>query len=260
MIKKILHILTWLILGCWFTLIMGFVSRSSEALLCGEIIVSISDSAEVQFVTGERVREHILKSGINTQGYPAEQIRTRELERMLEKDPYVYNAEVYTDIEGSLMVDIHQRRPLIRVMPGGKRGFYLDHAYTILPLSDNYSPLTLLLSGDIAFPETVAENGMRSANLAGNPELEQLISFAEMVERHPFWSRQIMQIYRSDNGTYELIPRVGAHQILLGSLDGYETKLRNLKLLYEQGFGKYGWNNYEQINLKYSNQIICTKR
>ncbi len=260
MIKKILHIITWLLLGCWFTVVMGFVTRSSEALLCREIIVSISDSVDVQFVTSERVREKILQSGINTQGYPAEQIQTRELEHLLEKDPYVFNAEVYTNIDGNLMVDIRQRKPLIRVMPGGKRGFYLDHEYTILPLSDNYSPMTLLLSGDVAFPEMEAKNGMKSADLAGDPELEQLISFAEMVDRHPFWSRQIMQIYRSEDGTYELIPRVGAHQILLGSLDDYQTKLRNLKLLYEQGFSKYGWNNYEQINLKYSNQIICTKR
>jgi cell division protein FtsQ len=69
-----------------------------------------------------------------------------------------------------------------------------------------------------------------------------------------------MQIYRSQKGEYELIPRVGAHQIILGTLDDFETKLENLQLLYQQGFKQHGWNQYEKINLKYSNQIICTKR
>ncbi len=61
-------------------------------------------------------------------------------------------------------------------------------------------------------------------------------------------------------GEYELIPRVGAHQILLGSMDQWEKKLRNLELLYEQGLSKYGWNTYQTISLKYTNQVICTKR
>jgi len=53
---------------------------------------------------------------------------------------------------------------------------------------------------------------------------------------------------------------VGAHQILLVGMDNWKEKMKNLELLYRQGLSRYGWNTYEKINLKYSNQVICTKR
>jgi len=260
MIRKITHIIIWLILGAWFTVIMGFVSNSNESLLCKEIRVNVSDSTAVRFVTATSVRQRISTSGINTQGYPLEEIRTRELEQLLEKDPYIRNAEVYSNVDGNLMVDVEQRRPLVRVMPGGREGYYLDHDHVVLPLSDSYSPMVLLLTGHVELPRVTGEQGLRRVDPGKDPEWNALLGFAEMVGQHPFWSKQIVQLYRSPDGDYELIPRVGAHQVILGSIEGYEKKLRNLELLYEQGLKKYGWNTYDKINLKYSNQIICTKR
>lgn len=260
MIRRIAHIVIWIVLACWFMLIMGFVSRSNSGILCSEIVVSVSDTAEVQFVTRNGIRELITNSGINTQGYPVEGIRTRDLERLIETDPYVCNAEVYINVEGNLLADIDQRRPLIRVMPNGKEGFYIDHEEMILPLSPHYSPMVLLLTGHVAIAEKEDKNGMRRVATENNKSLQNLLEFARMVEKHPFWSKQIMQLYRLPGGDYEMIPRVGAHQVELGTLDDYEIKLQNLKLLYDQGLKMYGWNSYDKINLKYSNQIICTKR
>lgn len=260
MIKKIAHIAIWLILGAWFTVIMGFVSGSNEKLLCKQIIVDITDSTDVRFVTNVSVRERIADAGMDIQGYPIEGIHTRMLEQELEQDPYIENAEVYADVEGSLNVDITQRKPLIRVMPGGKQGYYIDEKGVILPLSDDYSPMVLLVTGDLPLSEVTDSNGIRVTDQSGDKELKMLMEFSRKVAHDPFWSNQIVQVYRGRDGNYELIPRVGAHQIEFGTLENYPTKLRNLKLLYDQGLKKYGWNTYNKIDLKYSNQIICTKR
>ena len=53
---------------------------------------------------------------------------------------------------------------------------------------------------------------------------------------------------------------VGNHRIMLGTLDEFEEKLANLKLFYEQAIPKVGWEKYSMINLKYKNQIVCTKK
>ena len=58
----------------------------------------------------------------------------------------------------------------------------------------------------------------------------------------------------------ELVPRVGNHRIMLGTLEGFEEKLAHLKLFYEQAIPKMGWEKYSMINLKYKNQIVCTKK
>lgn len=260
MIRKITHIVIWLVLAAWFTVIMGFVSGTNEKMLCKQIIVDITDSTDVRFVTDLSVRQDILDAGMELQGYPVAGIPTRDLEHRLEQDPYIENAEVYFDVEGNLYVDIEQRRPLLRVMPGGKQGYYIDEKGVILPLTGQYTPMVLLVTGHLSIPEYTDSNGMRVADQSKDSELQLLLGFARKVAQHPFWNKQIVQVYRGKDGNYELIPRVGAHQIEFGTLDDYETKLRNLKLLYDQGLKKYGWNAYDKIDLKYSNQIICTKR
>jgi len=260
MMRKIIHIVIWVLIISWFTVMMGFVAKSNSGMLCRELRVNISDSATTRFVTDQAVREMIMNSGMNIQGYPVEEIDTRKLEHLIEQEPYVANAEVYTDIEGTLFVDIDQRKPMVRIMPDGKRGYYVDAGGVVLPLSDHYAPMVLLVTGYCDFPVPGNENDPTMTDPAGAQELDLLLSFAAFIEAHPFWSNQIVQLYRGRDGDYELIPRVGAHQIEFGGLAGYPEKLRNLKLLYEQGLKQYGWNTYDKINLKYSNQIICTKR
>jgi len=92
------------------------------------------------------------------------------------------------------------------------------------------------------------------------PLIRKIYGFAQYVSENDFWNAQITQVYVNGYDDIELIPRIGSQVILLGSLDDYEKKLDKLKLLYEKALPAEGWNKYKMINLKYSNQIICTKR
>jgi cell division protein FtsQ len=57
----------------------------------------------------------------------------------------------------------------------------------------------------------------------------------------------------------ELTPTVGNHQIILGKIADYRENLNKLQLFYEKGLAEVGWNRYSVINLKYKNQVVCTK-
>lgn len=262
MIKKILHIVVWLAIFCWFIIIMGFVSNIDEEVLCNRINIEISDSTDVKFIRSEDVRSMITDTDIDIQGYPLYQINTRRLESIIENDPYIKNTEAYITVEGELFVDVEQRRPMLRVMPGGKQGYYIDTEGEFLPLSSTYTPMVLLVTGNLSLPRSMIDEGLapRDSLSKKYQYIHDVLDFAKYIDKNKFWKEQIVQLYRNRSGEFEIIPRVGAHQILLGTLENYPEKLRNLKLLYEQGFQKYGWNNYNQINLKYSNQVICTKR
>ncbi len=251
MLSKVLKIGLWILIAAWFVVIMGFVSGEAEKVVCNRIEVTLSDTILSRFVTRNDIRELLDESGIHLQGYPLVEINTRRLERALEENPYIRNAEVSKDISGKLEVTVDQRVPLIRIMPGGRKGFYLDKDGVILPLSEQFTPLIPLASGNIAWPAADGTLGDR---------LDEIYRFSSFMSEHPFWSDQIVQIYVNRSGEYELIPRVGSHLILLGSMNQWEKKLENLELLYRQGFSKYGWNTYGIINLKYTNQVICTKR
>jgi cell division protein FtsQ len=117
--------------------------------------------------------------------------------------------------------------------------------------------------------------------------LPKLANIVRFIERDDFWASQIVQInvvggsanaehgehgehgdHGSDMGRrperwrepqLELIPRAGDHIILLGGLDGEEAaRLDNLRIFYEKGMWREGWDKYTYINIKYGNQIVCT--
>ncbi len=248
--KVLLKIVAWVAITAWFVVVLGFVSGEAGKVVCNRIDVELSDTALSRFVTGADVRAILEKSGMPLQGYPLTEIGLKGLEELLEENPYIRNAEVSKDISGRLEVRVEQRIPLVRMMPDGETGYYLDREGHRLPLSGHFTPRTLLVSGHI--PGNVAEGR------AG--PFGELLEFTTYLTDHPLWSAQIVQIYVDRNGEVELIPRVGAHQVLMGSMDQWEKKLRNLELLYRQGLSRYGWNTYETINLKYTNQVICSKR
>lgn len=87
----------------------------------------------------------------------------------------------------------------------------------------------------------------------------KLANFAEFVGNDRFWSDQIVQIV-VEGELLELIPRAGDHVIELGELDGTEIdRLANLRAFYDKGLWYDGWQSYSRINIKYKNQVVCTK-
>jgi len=248
MMRQVVKILGWIGIAAWFVVILGFVSGEADQVICKRIEVILSDTVQNRFVTESDIRTLIHSGGMELQGYPIHEINTRKMEEILEDNAYIREAEVCTDITGALEVKIEQRIALVRIMPRGSRGYYLDTEGKTMPLSEQFTPHIMLLSGYLDGVENQEE------------QREEIYRFCSYLADHPFWSDQIVQIYRNRKGEYELIPRVGAHQILFGDMDMWERKLRNLEMLYEQGFPIYGWNTYGVINLKYTNQVICTKR
>jgi cell division protein FtsQ len=57
----------------------------------------------------------------------------------------------------------------------------------------------------------------------------------------------------------EMIPKLGADAILIGDKTNLKEKLRKLKLFYLKGLPQSGWKEYALINLKFHDQLICTK-
>ena len=89
--------------------------------------------------------------------------------------------------------------------------------------------------------------------------VNNLYKLSTFITKDKFLKAQIEQIYVEPNGEFELIPRVGSHTILMGTADNLEDKFERLFVFYRIGLNKTGWSRYNIINIKFKNQVVCSK-
>lgn len=262
--RKIVTALKWLMLVTYLVVGLIFVAKMSRQVVCKEIKVKVVDSTENSFVTSKSIKRMIAQKGKSPIGKPLWSINTKDLERNISSVMSVRDVQIYKTIDGTLTVKVKQRTPTVRIFNSKNQSYYIDDQGLILPLSERFTAHVLVINGNINEPFPVAPNqdiSERDTSVFKHETLiKRLYDFAKFIIDDDFWNAQIVQVYVNDYNNIELIPRVGPPLILLGSLDGYERKLAKLKLFYEKALPAEGWNKYKMINLKYSNQIICTKQ
>ncbi|PKP36574.1 MAG: hypothetical protein CVT98_07520 [Bacteroidetes bacterium HGW-Bacteroidetes-15] len=255
----------WMLAIAYLIIALAFVSKRSNVITCESINIIIADSLDNSFVKKADVLRTIEKHNSNLIGIPLKMINTLKIEQELTSMQAVKKVDVFTTNNGKLNVRVDQRRPMVRIINRYGQGYYIDHEGQILSLSSKYTSHVLIINGNIIEPFEI-NSSIRVMDWAGEeinehtPLICKLYDFATFITNDNFWSAQISQIYVDNPENIELIPRVGPHTVILGNLDGYETKLEKLKLFYERALPEEGWNKYKEINLKYRNQIVCTKR
>lgn len=254
----------WLGIIVYLVFALGFISGKLNTQVCEKVEVHIKDSLDNNFIAAEDVMDILLEKDNKILGYPLSKINTLELENNLVDESFIKSADLYKTVNGVLNVDILQRKPILRIINRHGKSYYLDNEGAILPVSEKYTSRVLVANGNISEP--FVEESTRSIFDVDVPEgirnsvIYDLHSLASFISGSDLWSSQIAQIYVDSNYEYEIIPRVGAHIIYLGDAQNYETKFQKLEAFYLYGLNNKGWNNYDRINLKYENQIVCTKR
>ncbi len=242
MLKKIANILVWVCLFGYLIVVFSFANGKSEKLVFSGTQILVVDSVKRGFVREIDVERIIKKKYPQIVGVSIAGINKEVLEDLIDKIPYVKKSEVYNSLSGKLIVEIKQRNPIVRIL--GENSYYIDAEGEKMPLSGNYTSRVLVVSGVV------------------NDQLikEELFELVKFITNDEFWRSQINQIDVDRNREYILIPRVGAHKIELGSIENYQIKFQKLSALYTKGFAKKGWNSYSKINLKYKDQVVCTKK
>jgi len=256
--KQVSKIVFWILITVFLIISFSFVSDRYFVLVCKNINVIILDSTENSFVSEKDIVDLLTKPGNTIIGKQMKSINTKYLEEQIEDQTSVEISEVFKTIDGSINVLIDQRNPLIRIFPKNGESYYIDVKGRFMPLSNKYASHLIIANGNI--PGNINTNKYKDIYLYNNQTLIDLFELAKFFKKDEFWNSQIEQVYVKNNKDFELIPRVGSHEILLGDIYNIDKKLRNLKTVYKQGFSKESWIKYHYINLKYENQVICSKR
>ncbi len=249
--------------AAYLTVTLGHAHRQQKAVVCNNLSVVVVDSSENRFVRKEDIPVIFKAGGKAYFGKRISEISTYELEKVLSERSLIKKADVYTTANGTLHVTILQRKPIVRVY-AGEQNFYIDKdGYIVQPYS-GYTSHVPIVNGYIESPFPKGFKGDMMAYFREKKIRDslftQIYAFARFLQDEPFWQAQVEQIYISQSGKVELVPRVGAQIIRLGSFDNFEYKLRKLLTFYEKGIAIKGWNAYDLIDLSFGNQVVCRRR
>lgn len=268
-VKKIKQLLFWIITFSYFIVTLVMIINKKNDILCNDIEVVITDSTNTYFIEREDILNIVFENNLQLLGYSVENINLNELEELVNQQPIIKKAQVYKTIEGKIRIEVCQRKPIVRIYNQKNESFYIDDEGVFMPLSQKFPSRVIVGNGNVKFSFNECDKTKdlqltnietKDTNQIFNPKLYDLYTLAKYIEKEPFWNSQIEQIYIDENNEFQLIPRVGQHLILLGDISDYQQKFDKLKTLYQEAFNRVGWNKYRTINLKFKNQVVCTKR
>ncbi len=187
--------------------------------------------------------------GFSLEGMPHGAVNIERVERVLENDPFVADADAYIDAENKVQIVITQRVPVMRIIDGLGVNYYLDANGKKLPLSRNYTARVLIASGNI--PPFIPDFRSQKDHL-----LFQTFDLSKQILADDFLWAMVEQIYLNKKKEFVLIPKLGKQKIYLGTYENMSDKLANLKLFYSKAIAEEGWQKYSAFDLRFNGQII----
>ena len=245
---------------------MGFVNKQQDALLCNALNVSVNQDDDLYFLDKLDVIQLIKDRGDSIVGQPKATVNVSEIEKSLNSHADISNAEVYMSINGEVKVEVKQRKPVVRIINLDGDSYYIDDVGTFMPLSNKYTAKVLIASGILSepfikrYPYSISDIGKDSL-LNKTSMLDEIYAMANYINADKFWRSQIQQIYINNDRDMEIVPIVGDQKIIFGDTTFMDEKFKKLLTFYRQGLNTTGWwDKYSIINLKFKNQIVCTKK
>jgi len=253
-LKRTLKRLGWLVLlfGA-AALIISAVERK-EASLASALTIDITplDGEHMLIVEKDVVTAIDRSFGFDLRDLPLGALDVERLERVLEEEPFILDADAFLDAENKIHVTVEQRPPVLRIIDHNGLNYYLDEHGMKMPLSPHFTARVLVATGNI--PPHVPDFLERPRNA-----LRDVFLLARRLRQDELFGPLIEQVYVNPQGDMVLVPKVGDQKIILGDGADLEAKLTNLRIFYQDAVPYEGWQKYGTINLKYKGQVVAKR-
>jgi cell division protein FtsQ len=238
--KKFLKYLFFLVLIISLGLLYSFSHKRNLALKIGNPVVEF-EPGDNNFLTHKMVNKLLIQNNEVVQNQAKSVIDLYVLENNVRNNPYVEKAAVFLTVDGTLKSTIKQRVPIARFLQDGS-SYYVDKHGVKVPLSNNYSSRVLLVSG-----------------VEKDDEIKEIMPLILKITNDDFLKKEIVGIQKSDANEFQFAVRSGNYKIDFGKLSEIDVKFKKLKAFYNKTFKDKTIENYKTINVKYHNQVVCTK-
>lgn len=175
-----------------------------------------------------------------------------ELEKNIETHPAVKNCEAWRTANGKLHIQINERVPVLRLLHSSGRHRYIDEENHALPAFLGAAYRVPIVTGAVP----LAPEG----HYLGNDSLfARLSRLQHYLAQDSFWLAMTEQIDVLPDTQFVLIPKLGQHEVWLGSIQHMPGKLLKMKHFYTFGLHEEGWAEYKYIDARFKGQVVCRK-
>ena len=250
--QTILVRVLWSIAGATLIVLFVIAWKAKEEKKCSSIQIElVGENTAALFMDEKEILQIIHEQGVK-EGQAIGELNLNTLEKDLETIRWVKQVELFLDNAQVLQVKIEHRIPIARIFTASGNSFYIDKEGLQLPLKQL---IVLRLPVFTNFPT--------DRQILSKPDsllLNDILHFTNAVQNDSFFMAQTAQVNIAVNGDFELVPSVGDHLVLIGSVENIEDKLNRLYTFYKKVWVQSGLNAYQVIDCRFDNQIVALKK
>ena len=250
--KFILIRVLWLIGAILLVTLFVFAWQGKSQKKCNAIQIELTGNANgFLFMDENEILKFINDKGVKV-GMPINEVNLIHLENQLNSIKWVEHTNIYFDNLQQLQVKIEQRSPVARIFTVSGNSFYIDKTATRLPLRQLSVIRLPIFTG---FPSEQEKLSKPDSIL-----LSDILHFSLIIKQDSFFLAQMAQINIAPNGDFEMIPALGDHTVLFGTIENIEDKLNRLYTFYKKVWPSTGINAYQVLDLRFDHQLLALKK
>jgi cell division protein FtsQ len=231
--------------------IIAFTERRQNTASIKDITIKMVNVNENHFLDENDITELMQLNKENLKGASLNRVNLKEVEKKIRREPFIKDAQLYSDLKGNLVVSTELRRPIARIVRSDGPDGYIAEDGTVMPVSSKFTARVILISGAYV-PALLRENNLNDSENGRN-----LIELINAIRDDEFWNAQIAQLDIDSKTRITIFPQVGDERIEFGKPENLEVKFRKLMIFYKEILPRMGWNKYNRVNLEYEGQIVA---
>lgn len=263
--KKLAAIVAIIIALAGLAVLVSFIGTEQRSTVCRSMKVDINYNGQDPLISEDELSGLIMEVMDSIQGTRLSEIDLAGLEAVVNDVDCIEKADVFSSLQGDIVVRAVQRKPLVRIVNVSGNSFLIDRQGCMI--ANNYAhPVRLPVANGFISGKYEKNTRLRKwtdgmiPEITDSTDLEVIYNLALEIESDPFLSAQVDQIYLTKKKEIELIPKLGRHVVEFGDASDIKAKFSRLKTFYQHGMTTTGWNKYKRISVEFSNQVVCTKK
>ncbi len=241
-VKQILKACFWSICMMAFLGLMFRTEIQRRNIVGTGVEIQFLDENEIKFLNESDISNIFDRNGLTFMNLKIDSINLTRVEEDISKNPFVRTVKAYHDLNGKVYVDLIQKEPVLRII-GDDYSYYLDEFGAKVPTSSKFTSKVMTVQG-----------------VELNNRQDEILLLWSKIQQNKLLKAQIVGIFVDREGEYTLNVQFGDFKVLLGGIDQLDDKFFKLEHTFRDILNTAGWEKYSMINLKFKDQVVCTKR